>query len=512
LPIGDAAHVRNALARFGQTFFESLAKARSVWGHITSAAKRFGIKHDDTMPKARIKQPSSGCRRASVEDRQGRLSHSETLISVCAVAIEADEAPEWIELIPAGKFSALDGRGPFENQDPEAIVAASVAKMPQVGLVLDYDHSTDLAAPEGRPAPAAGWLKQFKVNHGAIFARIEWTKDAAVAIKEKKYRYVSPVFEHSEGGKVERILRAALTNNPALINLPALASATLPILKSVSHAGAGETGLKVRIMAKKETMADGEKSLSEIVAGLEELFPDMSHKQILEMAMGALDDDDGYDSNTHVDDGIGVEQRSGKENDRYQHETAEQMARRHEEEMSRCSSDVEREECTRRQAAEKERFVARSSGAVDQRMSSTLTLPSPATERERGRDLAEMVAKHPMVLRMAADLNQMRSAQARKTAEAAVDSAIREGRLVPSQREWAVEYCSADPNGFERFIGAQPKILQSGADGTFTGCIGEVPADALTQKELMVCENLGVSAEKFAAAKKARLSRNVTLD
>ena len=83
---------------------------------------------------------------------------------------------------------------------------------------------------------------------------------------------------------------------------------------------------------------------------------------------------------------------------------------------------------------------------------------------------------------------------------------------MPSQREWAVEYCSADPSGFEKFIGAQPKILQSGPDGTFTGRIGEAPADQLSHRELMVCENLGVSADKFAAAKKARLSHNVHLD
>jgi hypothetical protein len=74
-----------------------------------------------------------------------------------------------------------------------------------------------------------------------------------------------------------------------------------------------------------------------------------------------------------------------------------------------------------------------------------------------------------------------------------------------------VQYCSADARGFDKFIGAQPKILQSGPDGTFSGRIGEAPADGLTQRELAVCETLGVNAENFAAAKKARLSHNVTL-
>src|SRR5215469_10919079 len=154
-----------------------------------------------------------------------RLTDRSEFLSVFAIPISTDDAPEWIELIPAGKFSAVDGRGPFENEDPDSIVAASIDRMPQVGLVLDYDHSTDLAAPEGRPSIAAGWIKQFKVERGAIFARIEWTVKAAEALRAKEYRYISPVFEHAKDGKVERILRAALTNNPALINLPAIASA-----------------------------------------------------------------------------------------------------------------------------------------------------------------------------------------------------------------------------------------------------------------------------------------------
>jgi Mu-like prophage I protein len=238
LAIGDAAHVRYALGRFDQTFFESASKARTAWSYIMAAAKKFGIDvSDKEMPQPKIKQASAGYKRASAEraELSPHLSRNEAgegqagrgraaeNVSICAVVIAAEGVPDWIELIPAGKFSAVDGRGPFENEKPDQVVAASIAKMPEVGLVLDYDHSTDLAAPEGRPAPAAGWIKGFKVENGAIFAQVEWTKEAAAALEEKKYRYVSPVFEHDKHGKVERILRAALTNNPALINLPALA-------------------------------------------------------------------------------------------------------------------------------------------------------------------------------------------------------------------------------------------------------------------------------------------------
>jgi phage I-like protein len=263
-------------------------------------------------------------------------------------------------------------------------------------------------------------------------------------------------------------------------------------------------------MARK----DGEtKSLSEIVAGLEELFPDMSHKQILAMAMGAIDGDgDGDDA------GVGGEDGMAAGDDPYEHEDAEQMASRQAEEMAKCASDEEKAAMAAKHGEQKERFAKRVKGLEVQNrneknphsLNSSL-LQRSGREELGGTGLSAAIAKHPMVVRMAGELNQMRAAQAKSGAGAKVDAAIREGRLVPSQREWAVEYCSADPQGFEKFIGAQPKIIQAGADGTFTGRIGEAPADALTQKELAICQSLNITAEKFVAAKKARLSHNATL-
>jgi phage I-like protein len=454
-----------------------------------SAAKHFGIKHEGAMPKPKIHQASEGYKRASAVSppSSSHISNDgggDSRIATFAVAIEAEEAPEWVELIPAGKFSAVDGRGPFENQDPQAIVAASIAKMPQVGLVLDFDHSTDLAAPEGRPAPAAGWLKEFKVQHGAIFARIEWTQDAAEAVKEKKYRYVSPVFEHDKQGRVERILRAALTNNPALINLPALAQA-IAQRKSFAPFGMTEGGVvEVQTMARK----DGEKpKLSEVMAALEEAYPDASPEKLMEAAACLIADDDGDEG----DDGEEDEHMEKADGDPYESETAEQMAARHIDEMAKCASEEERESMARKHALEEERFARRIKGLE-------------VTEEKR---MSQVVARHPMVLRMAHDLNQLRAAQAQKTAETAVDAAIRDGRLIPSQRTWAIEYCSADPKGFTKFIGAQLKIIQNGADGTFSGRIGEPPrgVTSLSQREIEIFANLGLETkeqlEKCAAVK-----------
>ena len=46
LPIHDASHVRNAIARFNQTHFESAAAKKRARGKVLAAAKRHGIEVD----------------------------------------------------------------------------------------------------------------------------------------------------------------------------------------------------------------------------------------------------------------------------------------------------------------------------------------------------------------------------------------------------------------------------------------------------------------------------------
>jgi phage I-like protein len=128
------------------------------------------------------------------------------------------DAPDWIEVVPAGTINTRDARGPYLNSDPQAVIDATEALDMNAGLPVDYDHATDLAAPEGRPAPAAGWMQEFQVRDGAIWARVEWTAAGAQAIAAGEWRYISPVVEVSKDKqrRVLRILRAALTNNPNL--------------------------------------------------------------------------------------------------------------------------------------------------------------------------------------------------------------------------------------------------------------------------------------------------------
>lgn len=142
------------------------------------------------------------------------------LTATCASLLpEGEGAPVWVMLMPIGDINADDGRK-FKNADMVGVLKASDAK---IDLVIDYEHQTDYAQKNGQPAPAAGWIKELSGRTDGIWGRVEWTEKAKAHLAAKEFRYLSPTFLHDKAGNVKRILRAALLNNPAIHELPALA-------------------------------------------------------------------------------------------------------------------------------------------------------------------------------------------------------------------------------------------------------------------------------------------------
>jgi phage I-like protein len=126
-------------------------------------------------------------------ERGGPLAVHGTAIEDADLSSSAP--PQWVMLIPAGEFSGRDGRGPFRLADPARVIAATDALGLTAGVPIDYDHATDFAAPKGRPAPAAGWIRELAERDGALWGRVEWTPHGAKAITSREYRYISPVFQ-----------------------------------------------------------------------------------------------------------------------------------------------------------------------------------------------------------------------------------------------------------------------------------------------------------------------------
>lgn len=156
--------------------------------------------------------------------------------SVASLAVPIDETTlsaegGWLRLVPAGRFSARDGRGPFDAGDRvamEEIVARTRSYHGAMDILVDYDHQSVFGAKDGvgGRAPAAGWVKELQVRDDGIYGRVEWTAAATGAIAAREYRYLSPVIpHHKQSGKIFFLHNVAVTNSPALDLEPLAASA-----------------------------------------------------------------------------------------------------------------------------------------------------------------------------------------------------------------------------------------------------------------------------------------------
>ncbi|WP_083554754.1 phage protease [Novosphingobium sp. NDB2Meth1] len=142
---------------------------------------------------------------------------------------QAAYPPREVKLLPFGNpFYGRDGRGPWVLRDraqAERVLALTKQVLGGVDMVVDYDHATELAAPQGKGrAIAAGWVRSLYIADDGIWASIEWTAQASAEILARQYRYISPHFRVDKlTREVTRIVNAGLTNTPNL-ELPALAS------------------------------------------------------------------------------------------------------------------------------------------------------------------------------------------------------------------------------------------------------------------------------------------------
>ncbi|WP_158453616.1 phage protease [Pseudogulbenkiania sp. NH8B] len=126
------------------------------------------------------------------------------------------EVPEWVELIPAGRFTGRDGRGPWFSDIPLILQAFISDQATGIEPVVDYDHQSCVVLQTGQKAEAAGWIKQLEERSGAIWGRVEWLAEAAQDIAGRRYRYLSPVFDYDATGRIVKLVSVGLTNVPNL--------------------------------------------------------------------------------------------------------------------------------------------------------------------------------------------------------------------------------------------------------------------------------------------------------
>lgn len=127
-----------------------------------------------------------------------------------------DTTIEWIQLTPAGVFTACDGRGPFVADVDAIFKAAKGRKLP-----IDINHAIDIKGAKGEPSPAVGWIEELQARKNGIWGRVNWTDAGLEILQRREYGAISPVLiaTKDKPARVVEIARASLCNDPALPQL-----------------------------------------------------------------------------------------------------------------------------------------------------------------------------------------------------------------------------------------------------------------------------------------------------
>ncbi|WP_316171049.1 phage protease [Bradyrhizobium sp. SZCCHNRI1058] len=173
-----------------------------------------------------------------------------------------------------GLVTTVDGRGPYRVADAPKL-AASLLAVHAGRIPIDETHSTDLAAPEGRPAPARGWVTATEVRADGIYGQVEWSASGTALMRDKSYRFISPVLIHDKSGAVLDLPRASLTNTPNLHGMAALNSQqendSMDLLAQLRKLlGMADDADAEAVMAKVKSMCGTDTSMNAIAtaAGL----------------------------------------------------------------------------------------------------------------------------------------------------------------------------------------------------------------------------------------------------
>jgi phage I-like protein len=139
------------------------------------------------------------------------------------------QAPSRVQLVPAGQFAARDGRPAVGRawQLPDAQGQALAAKLnarhaaPQPSFGLDYEHQSLHAEQNGQPAPRSASMRTFEwvAGDGLYATDVMWTDKAAAAVVAKEYEYISPVLIYDANFLVQDVFNAALVHTPGLLGI-----------------------------------------------------------------------------------------------------------------------------------------------------------------------------------------------------------------------------------------------------------------------------------------------------
>ncbi|MCR3937783.1 MULTISPECIES: phage protease [Aeromonas] len=194
----------------------------------------------------------------------------------------------WYQLLPVGPFKARDGR-PFDVpgghwQLDKTIATTLINRAKALGqdILIDYDHQTLNVEKTGKEAPAAGWYNgdeiEWREGEG-LFIKPRWTERAAALVAAKEYRFLSAVFPYDAQGRPLELRMTAITNDPGVVGMQALAALSAQLIQpgqpaTPAHATHKETPMNEllkKLLAKLGIELTGDPTDEQLQKALTEL-------------------------------------------------------------------------------------------------------------------------------------------------------------------------------------------------------------------------------------------------
>ena len=180
----------------------------------------------------------------------------------------------WCQLSPVGVFMGnLDGKPVKQVCDMEAFGRVIAAFAPEV--LVDFEHRAE----NTDDTTAAGWAQELRASEeNGLEARIRFTDLGTDAVRNRRLRFLSPVWPLGADGRPEALKSVALTNTPNFNLRPVLNKATagadiktkgVRMTKLAKLFGLPETATEDEILAAAEAKAQEQAALAKRVAELE---------------------------------------------------------------------------------------------------------------------------------------------------------------------------------------------------------------------------------------------------
>ena len=312
------------------------------------------------------------------------------------LVLNAKGPPEKIQILPpGGKVRSTHGDFLFDEKAAKELMAAFDRR--KNDLVVDYEHQTLT----GAEAPAAGWIKALAWDPvQGLWADVEWTPRGAEYVKNKEYRYLSPVIRiRKSDNRAVELHSAALTNDPAIDGMVPIANKAGIKNKEEKEMDLLKLAAVLGIAAESAT----EDAVLEKCRNLMQSKPVVAHKDVLQL--------------------------------------------------------------------------------LDAKEDATL-------DDVKGRIMA---LKNPAGFVKAEDFEALKKQLKDKETSDMVEMAMKDGKIAPAQKEWAMEYARTAPESFKQFVAMTAKGAAVPA-GELAGGKPEKPV-AEDDMELQVNKALGLSED-----------------